>query len=115
MRKETAEKERMREDADKHLEIACSLCKIQLKGEREFLHKHPAGASSWDVGASGRGLEEGSETTIADQCMYGIMTWSTNKKLVDTSVARKHKILQIANPSPSSCRGNARAGKTINS
>ena len=58
-----------------HLEFCIELYREQLKHGRYFLHEHPAHASSWQEEAM-RGLmgEQGVETAVCDQCMYGSKT-----------------------------------------
>ena len=62
-------------EAVKNIQFMIKVYQYQITQGRCFLHEHPAGATSW-------GLSEVQElmnksdilTTIADQCMYGLLT-----------------------------------------
>ena len=72
--------------------MSSTSCK--LKGGRKFLHEHPAGASSWmlECVEAIRKLE-GVTVTVADQCMYGLKTWSTNRHVADTPAQKRTRFM----------------------
>ena len=59
------------------MKFVIELYKQQIEAGRWFLHEHPAGATSWGMGEVRRLMEmEGVQVTVADQCMYGLTTWT---------------------------------------
>ena len=72
--------ERMRR-AEKHMNFAVRIYRIQLEGGRYFVHEHPAMATSLKLPCI-RGLlgESGVRAVVADQCEYGLTSrdkWGT--------------------------------------
>jgi hypothetical protein len=64
-------------EAKEHIKFVVELYREQVKGGRWFLHEHPAMASSWDLEEmKNMEKEEGVKISIADQCMYGLETWT---------------------------------------
>ena len=58
-----------------HLEFCVELYKEQMAAGRLFLHEHPLGASSWQVDAMAKLIEEpGVVKVTAHQCMLGLLT-----------------------------------------
>ena len=58
-----------------HLHFVISLYHIQIAEGRHFLHEHPQGASSWRDPRMLRLLGNRIvNVTVADQCMYGLVT-----------------------------------------
>ena len=75
------EKQKKWGEAREHIRFVVQLYKIQMQAGRVFLHEHPARASSWDLEEiKSLTIEEEVYTTIADQCMYGLMTWTPGRK-----------------------------------
>eukprot|EP00973_Karenia_brevis_P061083 8493537-Karenia_brevis.AAC.1 len=70
-------KQRRWEEAVRHIEFMAEIYRMQIKGGRWFLHEHPASATSWSLRVI-RKLEEevGVKLSVADQCMYDLVTWS---------------------------------------
>ena len=67
----------------KHLHFVIGLYKIQLDGNRHFLHEHPAGASSWLDAMMKKLLKtKGVLTVVSDQCQYGLMTPGPDGRLM---------------------------------
>ena len=63
------------------MKFVAGLYRRQMREGRLFLHEHPAGASSWMLKEIKELCEEdGVETVIGDQCMYGLKTWSMDGK-----------------------------------
>merc|ERR1712051_23843 len=61
--------------AEKHMEFAVKMYRIQLKEGRYFIHEHPAGAISWRMEVIKKLWgEEGVRAVVADQCEYGLMS-----------------------------------------
>ena len=55
-----------------HIRFTMELYKIQHAAGRYFLHEHPAYATSWQEEAMAELMkEQGIETAVCDQCMYG--------------------------------------------
>ena len=88
------EKTEARKEAEGHMRFVCELYKLQVEGGRKFLHEHPAGASSWmlECVEAVRKLE-GVIVTMADQCMYGLKTWSTNRRVADTPAQKRTRFM----------------------
>ena len=75
-----------------------------------FLHEHPAQATSWDlIEIRKMAIREGVTVTVADQCMYGLKTWSENKKRYDTPARKRTKFMTnspcIAEELSKRCKG----------
>ena len=71
------EKQRKWGEAREHIQFVISLYMEQIKNGRLFLHEHPAGASSWDLDEIQKLMgKKDVYTVVADQCMYGLTTWS---------------------------------------
>ena len=86
------ERNQLMKQAEEHLKCVVKLYKIQGQEGRQFLHEHPAGATSWQFRVIQDLLKlKGVQTTIADQCMYGLKTWSTNRAIQDTPAQKKTK------------------------
>ena len=66
------------------MRFVMKLYRNQLKEGRVFLHEHPASAKSWGLAEAKKlGREVGVAIYHADQCMYGLETWGSDKsKLV---------------------------------
>ena len=61
--------------AEKHIEFAVKMYRIQLREGRYFVHEHPAGATSWRMEVIKKLWgEEGVRAVIADQCEYGLIS-----------------------------------------
>ena len=59
----------------RRIHFVLSLYKIQMDGNRFFLHEHPACASSWQDPWMLRLLQQPKVVTVvAHQCMYGLVT-----------------------------------------
>ena len=59
----------------RHLHFVISLYKLQLNAGRHFLHEHPQGARSWSDAQMMKLLSHPRvESTVSDQCQYGLMT-----------------------------------------
>ena len=70
-----AKVERMLKEAKRHLHFVISLYQLQLADYRHFLHEHPVGATSWKDPYMEKILKHPKVgTTVADQCMYGLLT-----------------------------------------
>jgi len=81
-------------EAKRHIEFVVSMYKKQLEEGRYFLHEHPAGATSWDLDAIKKLQHETSvHLSIADQCQYGLKTWSSNKHKRDVAAKKKTKFM----------------------
>jgi hypothetical protein len=66
---------RIMKEAKAHLHFVISLYHLQMAGGRHWLHEHPQGASSWKDHRMLRLLNSPKvNTTVADQCMYGLET-----------------------------------------
>ena len=86
------ERNQLMKQAEEHLKFVVKLYKTQWQEGRKFLHEHPAGATSWQFRVIQDLLKlKGVQTTIADQCMYGLKTWSTNRAIQDTPAQKKTK------------------------
>eukprot|EP00973_Karenia_brevis_P072566 10080277-Karenia_brevis.AAC.1 len=70
------------------MEFVIEICRMQIARGRWFSHEHPASATSWGLDMVRKLQEEpGVKISIADQCMYGLLTWSKDgKKMI---LARK--------------------------
>ena len=67
--------------ARRHLQFVCELYRDQVRRGDWFLHEHPIGASSWREQCVLDVMKEnGVETIIGDQCMYGLVTMTGNGK-----------------------------------
>ena len=74
-KRHTMEHEEQLVEAKEHIRFVVQVYKEQVKAGRYFLHEHPAGASSWDMGEIRELSKElGVTINIADQCMYGLRT-----------------------------------------
>ena len=72
---DSVEKQRKWREGCRHLKFVVELYKQQMEAGRWFLHEHPAGATSWGTGEIRKLMEmEGVQVTVADQCMYGLVT-----------------------------------------
>ena len=77
----TEEKQRRWTEAVAHMEFTMEMYLEQIKDGNWFLHEHPASASSWTLEKVREVMNKaGVEVTIADQCMYGLMTWGKSGK-----------------------------------
>ena len=66
---------KMLKEARKHLHFVISLYRMQLDDNRHFLHEHPVGATSWKDPWMEKILSHPRVgVTVADQCMYGLVT-----------------------------------------
>ena len=66
---------KMLKEARRHLHFVISLYRLQLAGNRHFLHQHPVGATSWkDPHVEKIWGHPRVGTTVADQCTYGLTT-----------------------------------------
>ena len=75
---------RMLKEAERHLHFVISIYNMQLAAGRHFLHEHPVGASSWKDEFMEKVLKHPRVgTSVADQCMYGLMTMDGNGNLVE--------------------------------
>ena len=79
-RKMSPEKvEQLRLEAVKHLHYMAGLYKLQLAEGRQFLHEHPATASSWNDQWIENVLRHPMVSSIiSDQCEYGLLTPDAN-------------------------------------
>ena len=67
----------------RHLHFVISLYKVQLENGRHFLHEHPHGASSWqDVHMKKLLNHARVNSTVSDQCQYGLFTPGPNGQLM---------------------------------
>ena len=83
------DKEKMMNEAKEHIRFVMRMYKLQWESGRYFLHEHPAEASSWYMKEVQDMMTlDGVQVTRADQCMYGLKTWSNIKGKLDTP-ARK--------------------------
>ena len=58
-----------------HLHVIVFLYHIQLSAQRHVLHKHPAGAASWDdEWVRELQCHPAVQTKFSDQCEYGLLT-----------------------------------------
>ena len=68
-------------EAKKHIEFMIDVYLEQLKNGRWFLHGHPSRATSWSLDKMKRLVNEpGVQTSVADQCMYGLVTWGKDRR-----------------------------------
>ena len=59
----------------RHLHFVIGLYKLQIDGQRHFLHEHPTGATSWKDSHMLRLLRiKGVKCVTSDQCQYGLLT-----------------------------------------
>ena len=80
--------------AKAHIRFVVQLYRIQMESGRLFLHEHPCGATSWQLAEIQDIMKkDGVVTTLADQCMYGLKTWSTNRKILDTPAQKKTRFM----------------------
>ena len=71
--------ERLRHEAVMHLHFVAGLYKLQMDGGCQFLHEHPATATSWSDPWITRLLQHAKVSThISDQCEYGLLTLDAN-------------------------------------
>ena len=81
-------------EAVEHIKFVVKLYRKQAEGGRWFLHEHPAGASSWDLEEMAKLAKEVDvKIKIADQCMYGLKTWSKDKKIQDMAAKKSTKFM----------------------
>ena len=81
-------------EAKEHLKFVMKIYKMQLQEKRLFLHEHPSEASSWYMTEVQEvKVMEGVSVAIADQCMYGLKTWSTDKRKADTPARKRTKFM----------------------
>ena len=74
-----------------------TLHRTQQSEGRFFLHEHPVGATSWQLTAVQDVMKlEGVVVTIADQCMHGLKTWSTDRAIQDIAAQTKTKFMTIS-------------------
>ncbi len=100
-------------EAKRHIEFVVSIYKKQLEAGRYFLHEHPAGATSWDLDEIKKLQKETNvQISIADQCQYGLKTWSNNKGKRDAAAKKKTKFMtnsaEIAQELSKRCNSNHR-------
>lgn len=56
-----------------------AIYKMQLAAGRHFVHEHPEGATSWqDSWMVDLLNDKRVHRTVADQCMYGLVTWTAD-------------------------------------
>ena len=61
-----------RAEAEAHLLFVTELYQLQVDAKRYFLHEHPAGATSWQLGCVHKILSHDQvERVNGDQCQYG--------------------------------------------
>ena len=66
---------KLKEECMRHLQFCCELYRIQIAGNRYFLHEHPATATSWSDLWIERLLKHPRVgSLISDQCEYGLLT-----------------------------------------
>ena len=83
-------KEKMLREAKDHVRFIMRVYKIQIEEGRFFLHEHPAEASSWFMKEVQEVMnKEGVVVTVADQCMYGLKTWSTTRGKLDKAAKKR--------------------------
>ena len=88
------EKDKMMQEAKEHVKFVMSMYKIQIKEGRFFLHEHPSEASSWFMKEVQEVMNtEGVIMTLADQCMYGLKTWSTVRGKLDTAAKKRTRFM----------------------
>ena len=75
---DSPERQRKWREGCRHIQFMAEVYLRQIEEGRWFLHEHPAYATSWKL-KSMLDLQKcpGVMTTIADQCMYGLLTNST--------------------------------------
>ena len=79
----TQEKQRRWVEAKMHMDFMMEMYTEQVKEGRWFLHEHPASATSWGLQEVMKVMQlKGVEVTIADQCQYGLTTWSKDGRLM---------------------------------
>jgi hypothetical protein len=74
---------KMLEDGRMHLRCCAKLYRRQLRGNRHFLHEHPATAFSWrepDIDALVN--DRRTYAVVCDQNQFGLTTPSADKKKV---------------------------------
>ena len=70
---------RIMKEAKAHLHFVISLYHLQMANGRHWLHEHPQGATSWKDLRMLRLLKNSKvDVTVADQCMYGLVTKGPN-------------------------------------
>ena len=68
-----------------HLHFMLSIYRIQLDGNRHFLHEHPHTATSWDDAEMLKFLSHPRvQTTVADHCQYGLTARAPDGNLAPT-------------------------------
>ena len=71
-RRDPAVVAREKAQADVHLRFVIELYPMQVKAGRDFLHEHPAGASSWREDIMKKLMRmQGVDVTVGDQCQFG--------------------------------------------
>ena len=101
----------MMKQAKEHLKFVTTLYKMQWEAGRLFLHEHPAGATSWQLDMMKEVMQlDGVRTIVADQCMYGLKTWSTDKRQKDAAAQKKTRFVtnseSISNNLKKKCDGS---------
>ena len=76
---DTPQKRKNLKEGEDHMRCMISIYKMQVEEGRIFLHEHPSHAKSWHM-KEVRSLmaTQGVALVEADQCMYGLKTWSAN-------------------------------------
>ena len=72
-------KNRQLENAKKHVKFICEIYRYQMDKGRWLVHEHSSTATSWSEGCVLALMKsEGVATTITDQCMFVLKTWSSD-------------------------------------
>ena len=72
---------KMLEDGRMHLRFCAKLYRRQLRGNRHFLHEHPATAFSWrEPEIDALVNDRRTYAVVCDQCQFGLITPSADKK-----------------------------------
>ena len=88
------DKDKMLVEAKVHIKFVMAMYKLQWEEGRYFLHEHPAEASSWYMKEVQDVMNlDGVQVTKADQCMYGLKTWSTIKWKMETPAKKTTKFM----------------------
>ena len=70
-------------EAKDHVKFRCEVYSEQARSHRWFVHEHLVEATSWNPEVVRQILEkDGVHALVADQCMYGLLTWSKNGRVV---------------------------------
>jgi len=82
------------EEAKMHIRFVMSLYEMQTAAGRFFLHEHPIGASSWNMQeVQTVKMMNGVMTVVADQCMYGLKTWTHDKTKKDAPARKRTRFM----------------------